>query len=344
NGTPFWARLEAAPAQDDEGSPTCRLVLSDISGAKQAEEELRTAKASAEAANLAKSDFLATMSHEIRSPMNAVINLTRLTLHTELAPEQRDYLDTVLKSSDNLLAIINDLLDYSKIEARGVELDSSDFDLPETMTSTIRTMSPEAKFKGLSIKLDMAPDTPRWVKGDPGRLRQVLCNLIGNATKFTPTGGITVSLRVEQPAQQGQSADPAYLVTVQVADTGIGIPRDKQRKIFDMFTQADLSIRKRFGGTGLGLAISNRLVSAMGGSIDVVSEPGAGSTFTFSVSLAPGLEAAPRPRPEAPNASAQGLRILVAEDNAINAMVARLYLGKMGHQVEVALSGDGVAP
>jgi len=309
----------------------------------QAEEELRMAKTAAEAANRIKSDFLATMSHEIRTPMNAIINLTGLTLLSDLTSEQRDYLDTVLKSSDNLLAIINDLLDFSKIEARGVELDNEDFDLPETIASTVRTMSTQTEIKGLFLRLEIAPDSPRWVKGDSGRLRQVLFNLIGNATKFTQAGGITVQLRVEQLGEKNQSASPAYKATVSVTDTGIGIPKDKQQGIFDMFSQVDPGLNRRFGGTGLGLAISRRLVEAMRGSLDVKSEPGAGSTFTFSVQLATGVEVAPKSCIEMPKPCTQGQHILVAEDDTTNALVIKIFLGKMGHKAEVVPSGDLVS-
>ncbi len=347
DGTAFWARLEAVVAQDADGARACRVVLSDVSATKQLEEELRAARDAADAANSAKGEFLATMSHEIRTPMNAILNLTALTLRTELSPEQRDYLDSVRQSSANLLAIINDILDFSKIEAGGVELDSLDFDLPEIVASTVRTMSARTELKNLFLRLEINPATPRWVKGDPGRLRQVLINLIGNAKKFTETGGITVCLGVEPPApktaggQDGQGDSPAHRVTFSVADTGIGIPADKQRSIFDMFSQADSSTSRCYGGSGLGLAISRRLVETMGGSLNVVSEPGTGSTFTFGVRLAPGAEAAPR-RPETLKACASGLRILVAEDNHINAKVAKAFLGKLGYQAEVVPSGDRI--
>ncbi len=339
-----WIVDKSTPRHDSQGEFLGYIGhCLDIDELKRAEALVIEMKDKAEAANKAKSDFLATMSHEIRTPMNAIINLTGLTLLSELTSEQRDYLDTVLKSSDNLLAIINDLLDFSKIEARGVELDNVDFDLPETIASTVRTMSTQTEVKGLFLRLEIAPDSPRWVKGDSGRLRQVLFNLIGNAKKFTQAGGITVQLRVEQLDEKNQSASPAYKATVSVTDTGIGIPKDKQQGIFDMFSQVDPGLDRRFGGTGLGLAISRRLVEAMGGSLDVKSEPGAGSTFTFSVQLATGVEVAPKSCIEIPKPCTQGQHILVAEDDTTNALVIKVFLGKMGHKAEVVSSGDLVS-
>ena len=316
-------------------------VLRDVTTRRAAEDALIRARQEAEAASRAKSDFLATMSHEIRTPMNAIINLTAMALRTELTPEQRDYMDTVGQSSEHLLGVINDILDFSKIEAGGLELEEVDFDLHEVIASTTRTMTPRAAEKGLTMRLDIAEGTPRWVKGDPGRLRQVIINLLGNAKKFTEKGGIHLRVRVDRPASGGTSPE-MYIATVSVTDTGIGIPASKQRGIFELFSQVDSGTTRRYGGTGLGLTISRRLVEAMGGSITVVSEPGAGSTFSFSVRLAPGEIVVPSKRPEISCACSQGERILVAEDNEINAMVAKTFLGKLGCRAEVVPGGAQV--
>lgn len=313
-------------------------VFRDVTGRRVAEDVLIRARQEAEAASRAKSDFLATMSHEIRTPMNAIVNLTAMCLRTELNAEQRDYLETVEKSSDHLLGVINDILDFSKIEAGGVELSVANFDLHDVFTSTVRTMTRRAVEKGLSLELSIAPDTPRWVKGDPGRLRQVLINLIGNAKKFTASGGVTVSMR----ADASGSTPEQHMVVVSVTDTGIGIPADKLGVVFDLFTQVDGGTNRKFGGTGLGLAISRRLVEAMGGSLNVLSEPGKGSTFTFSMRLAPGYAVIEQPVEPAPVSEQRHYRVLVAEDNAINAMVAKTFLGKLGFFAEVVPSGKEV--
>ena len=315
-------------------------VARDVTATKAIEADLRLAKEEAERANRAKSDFLAKMSHDIRTPLNAVIGMTDLTLGSELSPTQRDALETARESAGILLDLINDVLDISKIEARKLELANEPFDLRRTLAATVRAMRPQAARKGLALRLSVAPDVPRFVRGDQIRLRQILVNLIGNAVKFTETGGVSVSLERVATATMGNSA----LLSCAVADTGVGILPERLGRIFDMFTQADATVSRRYGGTGLGLAICRELARLMGGNIAAESAPGRGSTFRFAIPL-------PETPPEERGADhpvAAGfilpadrpLRILLAEDNPVNIKVAAAYLGRRGHTFVVAQNGQ----
>ncbi len=333
DGEPLYARMTSRRLPEGDGY-LVQTAIRNITDLRVAEIELREAKEVAEAASRAKSQFLANMSHEIRTPMNGVLGMTELLLNTDLTEQQRRLADMAHRSGESLLSLINDILDFSKIEAGRLEVEHVAFDLREVMADVNDLLEPRVKAKGIPFNIEVAADVPAGVMGDPSRLRQILVNLSSNALKFTEKGCVDVSVVREDAAATAEEGS-ADRLRFTVRDTGIGIDPESMGRLFQVFSQADGSMSRRFGGTGLGLAITKQLIELMGGEVSVMSELGKGSTFTFALPLPPATVQVDPLIVE----KLSGRRALVVEDNQANWVILEAQLLAAGMQCDHAING-----
>ncbi|MBK8336040.1 MAG: response regulator [Sterolibacteriaceae bacterium] len=330
----FFALIVVVNSRTSVGNTSEMLTLR-FENARIAEEREAALRA-AEAAGRAKLQFLANMSHEIRTPLNGILGMTQLLRATRLDTQQQQRLDTVNASGEHLLGLLNDVLDFAKVEAGKLDIDHKPFELRRTLREVADLLAARAQERGLKLAVDIATALPEWVLGDAGRLKQVLNNLLGNAIKFTEAGSVTLEVNAE-PAPE--PASPSR-IRFAVHDTGVGISQENQARLFEPFRQVDQSDTRRHGGTGLGLAISRQLVELMGGSIGVASQPGQGSVFHFVLDLPTAV--APRAQPAvatAPEREIPNARILLVEDNAVNREIALAMLGELGLSIAMAVDG-----
>ncbi|WP_417713706.1 ATP-binding protein [Pseudophaeobacter arcticus] len=339
DGQDIWLETNQVPIRDGPGGKMSYIAIErDITVAKHNAQQLEEARQAAEEGGRAKSDFLATMSHEIRTPMNGVIGMAQLLEETDLDTDQKLYTNTILSSARTLLALINDILDLSKLDAGQISINPCDFDLHQCFDETIRLLRTQAETKGLVLDVERDADLPRYLHGDDHRLRQILNNLVGNAIKFTEKGRVKVTVESE-PAIGG-----GVMLNCAIIDTGIGIPKEMLTGIFERFSQADAAISRRFGGSGLGLAISRRLAEAMNGRITVTSEIDSGSCFTLSLPFAlanpADMSVVPAPEGTGHHDGLSGVRVLVAEDNRVNRLLIQKFLKKTALELEFAHDGS----
>ncbi len=341
DGTDFWASLSARALKNaDNEIDYYEGLLADITERVQVERAERERQA-AEAASQAKTRFLAKMSHEIRTPMNAILGMAEILLRAELTVEQREYLDVIHESGEHLLGVINDIMDFAKLESKNIRLDVQDFTLRETVDTVLKSIRVLAAGKGIAVNLHMSPELPEYLRGDPGRLRQILNNLLGNAIKFTERGVVALVVTLAQEAHAAHNEDQGVQLLFSVKDTGIGIPSEEQSTIFQDFVQSDDAIFRKYGGTGLGLAITRELVELMGGVIWLKSEYGRGSEFFFTCRFGMGKKptAARDMETWAGKLPSTPLKVLVVEDSPSNLMLVRHYLESLGHAVFHAPDG-----